>query len=94
MLTDPFLHSHTFPGSFVCFKYHGEGRKEAISDISRAHIVLTTYATLAADNNSKRSVINTLHWYRLVLDEGKTKIERARRASANDEAYQLTKSET
>lgn len=33
-------------------------------------IVLTTYATVAADFRRGKSMLNRIFWYRLVLDEG------------------------
>jgi len=40
------------------------------STIDNVDIVLTTYHTLVADHNEKKSPLYDVVWYRVVLDEG------------------------
>ena len=57
-------------GGLEAIKYHGQGRKDVVSAIGNVDIVLTTYHTLVADHNEKRSPLYDVVWHRVVLDEG------------------------
>lgn len=61
--------SHLEEG-LAAIKYHGQGRKDMVSAIGNVNIVLTTYHTLVADHNEKKSPLYDVVWYRVVLDEG------------------------
>ncbi|KAH7136885.1 SNF2 family N-terminal domain-containing protein [Dactylonectria estremocensis] len=53
-------------------KYHGDGRERRADVLSTADIVLTTYKTLATDFFSKKktqSILHSIGWFRIVLDE-------------------------
>ncbi|KAH7125932.1 SNF2 family N-terminal domain-containing protein [Dactylonectria macrodidyma] len=53
-------------------KYHGDGRERRAGVLSQADIVLTTYKTLATDFFSKKkpqSILHSIGWFRVVLDE-------------------------
>lgn len=51
-------------------KYHGPQRPKDADLLSKADVVITTYHTLAVEHEAKRSLLHTVHWYRIVLDEG------------------------
>ena len=53
------------------YKYHGKARHTQPSLFQDYDIVLTTYGTIAADFGSRRKMIGSMHWYRIILDEGK-----------------------
>ncbi|KAI0847485.1 SNF2 family N-terminal domain-containing protein, partial [Daldinia vernicosa] len=62
------IQTHIFPGalSFTCF--HGKKRPRDNELLCAFDVVLTTYATLAADY-ADRGVLHQMEWYRVVLDE-------------------------
>jgi SWI/SNF-related matrix-associated actin-dependent regulator of chromatin subfamily A3 len=51
-------------------RYHSSEKCIDVAELLRKDIVLTTYATVAADFCRGRSTLNHIAWYRLVLDEG------------------------
>ncbi len=53
--------------TFVCF--HGQNRPRDAEALKSVGLVLTTYATLAADSAGQRTLYQ-MEWYRIVLDEG------------------------
>jgi SNF2 family DNA or RNA helicase len=61
---------HLVPGTVSVHRYHGTEKRIDVADLLRKDIVLTTYATVAADFCRGRSTLNHIAWYRLVLDEG------------------------
>ncbi|PSN69483.1 hypothetical protein BS50DRAFT_550345 [Corynespora cassiicola Philippines] len=58
---------HIAPGFLRCTKYHGS-TKVTEAEMAQSDIVLTTYATLAADS-SQKGALHSVHWFRIVLDE-------------------------
>ncbi|KAI0907155.1 SNF2 family N-terminal domain-containing protein [Ustulina deusta] len=52
--------------TFVCF--HGQNRPRDAEALKSVGLVLTTYATLAADSAGQRTLYQ-MEWYRIVLDE-------------------------
>ncbi|KAJ5836819.1 Zinc finger RING-type [Penicillium robsamsonii] len=66
-------HKETAPSVLI---YHGSGKKEA-ANLGKYDVVITSYGALALDFNSKADKapakgIFSLHWRRVVLDEGHT----------------------
>lgn len=61
---------HFEPGALKAFVLHGPNRPHDPKLLTSFDVVLTTYATLAAENSS--GVLHQLEWYRVVLDEGTT----------------------
>lgn len=41
-----------------------------LTSVGLYDIVLSTYGTVAADLARNRGLLNQIHWYRIVLDEG------------------------
>jgi SWI/SNF-related matrix-associated actin-dependent regulator of chromatin subfamily A3 len=68
MLTD--FRSHTEPGILKICVFHGPDRPQSPEGVVKHDMVLTTYATLAADYKARR-VLQEIEWHRVVLDEGK-----------------------
>jgi SWI/SNF-related matrix-associated actin-dependent regulator of chromatin subfamily A3 len=51
--------------------YHGPQRDDAISVLSSAKVVITTYATLSSDfTDARKTGLHALRWRRVILDEG------------------------
>ena len=66
------LYSH-MGNTLKIIKYHGVGREKNIDTIQASDIVITTYNTLAvefATKNAKKSLLHSIGWHRVVLDEG------------------------
>lgn len=63
---------HVMPGTIRCHKYHGIMRQLDLKSVSSYDIVLSTYGTVAADLARNRGLLNQIHWYRIVLDEGES----------------------
>ncbi|KAH6664215.1 SNF2 family N-terminal domain-containing protein [Halenospora varia] len=66
------IRKHTFPGDLSFHKHHGQGRDVDAEKgkLETSHIVLTTYATVAAEYCRGGSMIAKVKWFRIVLDEG------------------------
>ncbi|KAL6009842.1 hypothetical protein ACLOJK_000273 [Asimina triloba] len=62
------LGDHTRPGSMKVYMYHGERTNDA-KELQKHDIVLTTYSTLAAEENCSESPIKEIEWWRVILDE-------------------------
>ncbi|KAK5056112.1 hypothetical protein LTR84_012665 [Exophiala bonariae] len=60
---------HTVAGTLSIYKYHGQSRNIALPNLLNHDVLLTTYATVAADFRRKRSRMFKILWYRIVLDE-------------------------
>jgi SWI/SNF-related matrix-associated actin-dependent regulator of chromatin subfamily A3 len=61
---------HILPNTLNIYKFHGSKREADASKFRDFDIVLTTYATLAAEFCSGNNVLHHLKWFRVVLDEG------------------------
>eukprot|EP01130_Rhizamoeba_saxonica_P018421 TRINITY_DN9210_c0_g1_i1.p1 TRINITY_DN9210_c0_g1~~TRINITY_DN9210_c0_g1_i1.p1 ORF type:complete len:829 (-),score=168.41 TRINITY_DN9210_c0_g1_i1:45-2531(-) len=74
------IKNHSTPGSMKVNIYHGCNRIREPSKIADFDVVLTTYATLAAELSSKKpGGLLKLHWYRIILDEAHTIKDRSTR---------------
>ncbi|KAK8879909.1 SNF2 family N-terminal domain-containing protein [Apiospora arundinis] len=63
------IYKHTFPGYLKYAKYHGPGRLENADSLYQSDIVLTTYATISSEIRRGKSMLGTIEWFRIVLDE-------------------------
>ena len=61
---------HVSPGILSLYKYHGPKRMLQLSSSVPYNIVFSTYGTVAADFSRGGGVLDQIHWYRLILDEG------------------------
>lgn len=50
-------------------RFHGPNRPQTVEALTAPDIVITTYATLASNHDS-RGLLYRMAWYRVVLDEG------------------------
>ncbi|KAH8652694.1 SNF2 family N-terminal domain-containing protein [Tricladium varicosporioides] len=66
------IRKHIFPGDLSFHKHHGQGRDVDAENgkLETSHIVLTTYATVAAEYCRGGSMLAKVKWFRIVLDEG------------------------
>jgi SWI/SNF-related matrix-associated actin-dependent regulator of chromatin subfamily A3 len=65
------LEEHVAPGALRCLTYHGPARERSAATLSSQDVVLTTYATLAAEVGAKNGATR-VHWLRVVADEAHT----------------------
>lgn len=63
---------HIMSGTIRWHKYHGIMRQLDLKSVGSYDIVLSTYGTVAADLARNRGLLNQIHWYRIVLDEGES----------------------
>ncbi|KAK2751664.1 DNA repair protein rad5 [Colletotrichum kahawae] len=63
------IEKHFTPEAFNTVIFHGPNRLHDPNALALANIVLTTYATIIAEEKG-RSVLQRLSWFRIVLDEG------------------------
>lgn len=64
--------THTVPGSLTVYNYHGTNRTRDTRTLSKYDVVLTSYNTAASefsDTNKVRNALNSINWFRIVLDE-------------------------
>jgi SWI/SNF-related matrix-associated actin-dependent regulator of chromatin subfamily A3 len=59
------------PGTISFHRYHGHGKSVGLLSLLQHDVVLTTYASIAADFCRGSSILHRIEWYRVVLDEGK-----------------------
>jgi hypothetical protein len=68
------LNEHIFDGFMMVCRHHGKSRISNINDVDAFNIVLTTYHTLSADwkawKAGTNSVMYSMRWKRIILDEG------------------------
>ncbi|KAF4437905.1 alpha-1,6-mannosyltransferase subunit [Fusarium austroafricanum] len=67
------LSEHVVEGGLSCHRHHREGRLTSITEIEQANIVLTTYHTISAEwsqsGKAKSSILFSVRWRRVILDE-------------------------
>jgi SWI/SNF-related matrix-associated actin-dependent regulator of chromatin subfamily A3 len=61
---------HVSPSTFLVHRHHGNRKITDLAKFVDFDIVLTTYATLAAEF-SGNSLLHQVDWFRIVLDEGR-----------------------
>ncbi|KAI1808972.1 SNF2 family N-terminal domain-containing protein [Daldinia bambusicola] len=62
------IQTHIYPGMLSFISFHGKGRPQDKETLNSYDIVLTTYATLAADY-THQGILHQMWWFRVVLDE-------------------------
>lgn len=76
--------NNTTEGALRVYIYHGTDRVKDASFLTEYDVVLTTFATLAAEYNPSKpsqSTLFTVPWYRIVLDEAHTIKDKATRTA-------------
>ncbi|UZP43118.1 hypothetical protein NXS19_010934 [Fusarium pseudograminearum] len=67
------LLEHVVEGGLTCHQYHRKDRQISVNKLKDTHIVLTTYHTVSAEWNSlnkgNSSVLFSVCWHRIILDE-------------------------
>ncbi|PKU74958.1 DNA repair protein RAD5B [Dendrobium catenatum] len=69
------LEAHSKPGSISVFVHYGGEKCSDLREISKYHVVLTTYGVLTSaykTGSEKKSIFHNIRWYRVVLDEAHT----------------------
>lgn len=59
-----------YPGNMTFYKYHGRQRQQDANLLFERDVVFSTYATLASEPDRGIGVLNSVEWFRIVLDEG------------------------
>ncbi|OTB05739.1 hypothetical protein M426DRAFT_259935 [Hypoxylon sp. CI-4A] len=62
------IQTHFSPGVLNWVSFHGQYRPRDPKPLTSVELVLTTYATLAADHTGQ-GILHQMEWYRVVLDE-------------------------
>jgi SWI/SNF-related matrix-associated actin-dependent regulator of chromatin subfamily A3 len=65
-----YIHRHTYPHKVTFHKHLGSERHSELHLLLERDIVFTTFATAAAEFKEGRSPLSSIHWFRIVLDEG------------------------
>ncbi|KAK8041746.1 hypothetical protein PG993_006269 [Apiospora rasikravindrae] len=67
------LHTHVVQGAMRHGRHHGKARIGGLYDLEGIHVVLTTYHTVSAewdaDETKRDSVLFSVRWKRIILDE-------------------------
>lgn len=59
-----------YPGNMTFYKYHGRQRQQDAKLLFERDVVFSTYATLANEPDQGIGILNSVEWFRIVLDEG------------------------
>ncbi len=68
------IHRHLFPDSLKWRRHHGSQRFNQRSQLAQYNIVITTFQTIASEwrkRHTASSLIFSVCWHRVILDEGK-----------------------
>lgn len=63
---------HTYPHKVTFHKHLGTDRHAEKDLLFKKDVVFTTYATAFEDTKKNPSPLSEIHWFRIVLDEGRT----------------------
>ncbi|KAK7715571.1 hypothetical protein SLS63_011476 [Diaporthe eres] len=63
------LKEHMYPGNMTFYKYHGRQRQQDANLLFERDVVFSTYATLASEPDRGIGILNSVEWFRIVLDE-------------------------
>ncbi|EPS36600.1 hypothetical protein H072_9889 [Dactylellina haptotyla CBS 200.50] len=70
------IRMHVQPDTISYYVYHGNNRLSDLNELAKYDMVITTYALAASDfgkaQKENGSVLQRIHWYRIVLDEAHT----------------------
>lgn len=58
-------------GILNVIRYHGQGRETDLDVLKSSDLIITTYSTLAFEMANRKSQLDKIGWFRIVLDEGK-----------------------
>jgi len=61
---------HILDGTLKLCKFHGQSRLTDPVEFLDYDIVLITYATVASEFSKGNSVLHSVNWFRIVLNEG------------------------
>lgn len=64
---------HVFTGAMKYTIHHGKSKVTCLESIQAVDVVITTYHTVSGEwksNNSSSSMLFSVQWKRIVLDEG------------------------
>jgi len=65
------MYRHIYPHKVTFHKHLGTDRDSELKFLFGKDIVFTTFATAATDFKRGQSPLSKVHWFRIVLDEGK-----------------------
>ncbi|EPE30717.1 P-loop containing nucleoside triphosphate hydrolase [Glarea lozoyensis ATCC 20868] len=63
------IQTHIFPNTINIYKYHGPKRESDLLKLLDFDVILTTYATVAAEFRRCSNILHSINWFRIVLDE-------------------------
>ncbi|KAG8156420.1 hypothetical protein KVR01_013761 [Diaporthe batatas] len=63
------IRKHIYPGHMTFYKYHGRQRQQDANLLFERDVVFSTYATLASEPDRGLGILNSVEWFRIVLDE-------------------------
>ncbi|KAK6537504.1 hypothetical protein TWF694_011689 [Orbilia ellipsospora] len=70
------IRMHVIPDTISYYVYHGNNRLSNLNELAKYDMVITTYALAASDfgkaQKENGSVLQRIHWFRIVLDEAHT----------------------
>lgn len=52
------------------YKYHGRQRQQDANLLFEWDVVFSTYATLTSEPDTDIGILDSVEWFRIVLDEG------------------------
>jgi SNF2 family DNA or RNA helicase len=68
------MNRHVFQNKFTYRRHHDKMRLVDMHEFNGLNVVLTTYHTVSsewkAENGTRNSILFSVHWRRIVLDEG------------------------
>jgi SWI/SNF-related matrix-associated actin-dependent regulator of chromatin subfamily A3 len=68
------IRRHTYPHKVTFHKHLGTDRHSEVQLLLERDVVFTTFGTAMEDIKRGQSPLSKIHWFRIVLDEGRNNI--------------------
>ncbi|KAK2605749.1 hypothetical protein N8I77_008564 [Diaporthe amygdali] len=63
------IREHVYPGGLTFYKYHGPQRQQEANLLFEKDLIFSTYATLASEPDRGICILDSVEWFRIILDE-------------------------
>ena len=64
------MRRHIEANALRVVRYHGQSKPKSLDELCNYDVILTTYGTVTAERRKGRKTLNSVKFFRIVLDEG------------------------